>query len=55
MRGAVRPENRVAAMSKPPQKKWTGLALPTNRPRNSVRTRWACTSESQKRWMASRS
>ncbi len=42
-------------MSKPPQKKWTGLALPTNRPRNSARTRWICTSASQKRWMASRS
>ena len=28
-RGAGRPENRVVARSKPPQKKWTGLALPT--------------------------
>ena len=28
-RGAGRPEKRVVARSKPPQKKWTGLALPT--------------------------
>ena len=32
--GAVRPENRVTARSKLPQKKCTGLTLPRNRDRN---------------------
>jgi hypothetical protein len=37
--GAVRPENRVTARSKLPQKKCTGLTLPMNRARNSLKTR----------------
>ena len=36
--GAGRPEKRVTARSKPPQKKWTGLALPTKPARRSVKT-----------------
>jgi len=35
--GAGRPEKRVTARSKLPQKKWTGLALPMNRERNSLK------------------
>ena len=42
--GAVRPEKRVTARSKLPQKKCTGLALPRKRARNSVITRLACSS-----------
>src|SRR2546427_12753980 len=38
-RGARRPENRVWARSKLPHQKWTGLVLPTNRLRNTSRTR----------------
>src|SRR5581483_11247292 len=34
--GARRPEKRVTAKSKLPQKKWTGLFLPMNRERNSL-------------------
>ena len=37
--GAGRPEKRVAARSKPPQKKCTGLALPTNAHCDAVSTR----------------
>ena len=36
--GPRRPENRVAARSKLPQKKCTGLDLPRKRPRNSLNT-----------------
>src|SRR5205814_363862 len=39
--GAGRPENRVQARSMPPQKKCTGLTLPTNRDRNAPMTRLA--------------
>ena len=42
--GAVRPEKRVTARSKLPQKKCTGLTLPMKRERNSVSTRADCTS-----------
>ena len=38
-RGAGRPEKRVVARSKPPQKKWTGLALPTKPVWKRFRTR----------------
>ena len=38
-RGAVRPEKRVTARSKLPQKKCTGLTLPRNWPRNPVKIR----------------
>ena len=37
-RGARRPEKRVTARSKLPQKKCTGLHLPMNRVRNSLNT-----------------
>jgi hypothetical protein len=37
--GAGRPEKRVTARSKLPQKKWTGLAFPTNWERNAQNTR----------------
>ena len=40
--GAVRPEKRVTARSKLPQKKCTGLTLPMKRARNSFITRAAC-------------
>ena len=33
--GAGRPEKRVTARSKAPQKKWTGLHLPTNAQRGA--------------------
>src|SRR5438874_11161761 len=36
--GARRPEKRVTARSKLPQKKWTGLHLPTNCERNRLKT-----------------
>ena len=39
--GAVRPEKRVTARSKLPQKKWTGLALPRKPARKRVITRLA--------------
>jgi hypothetical protein len=39
--GALRPEKRVTARSKLPQKKWTGLALPRKPVRNCWRTRSA--------------
>src|SRR6266516_3037591 len=45
--GAGRPEKRVTAKSKLPQKKCTGLALPMKRARNSFMTRLACTKASQ--------
>ena len=48
--GADRPENRVTARSSAPQKRWTGLTLPTNRLRNSSNTRSIWTSASQNRW-----
>jgi len=35
--GARRPEKRVTARSKLPQKKCTGLDLPKKRPRNSLK------------------
>jgi hypothetical protein len=41
-KGARRPENRVTAKSKLPQKKWTGLHLPMNAVRNSCSTRSTC-------------
>ena len=47
--GAVRPENRVTARSKLPQKKCTGLTLPRNRDRNRVNTRSTCTRARQNR------
>src|SRR5487761_1716403 len=50
VRGARRPENRVTARSKLPQKKCTGLDLPMNRPRNSSKTESAETSARQKRF-----
>ena len=50
-----RPENRVAARSKLPQKKWTGLHLPRNRPRNAWWTRSAWARSCQHVWAASRS
>ena len=37
--GALRPENRVTARSKLPQKKWTGLHLPMKDVRNRLSTR----------------
>ena len=43
----LRPEKRVAARSKLPQKKWTGLALPMKRARKSFNTRLACSKASQ--------
>ena len=53
--GAGRPENRVTARSNEPQKKCTGLALPTKRPRNSLNTRSTWLSTRQKRLAASAS
>ena len=47
--GARRPEKSVTARSKLPQKKWTGLALPMKRARNSPRTRLVARSTRQKR------
>jgi hypothetical protein len=47
-----RPEKRVTARSKLPQKKCTGLALPKKPVRKSLNTRSACTSARQKRWAA---
>jgi hypothetical protein len=49
MLGAVRPENRLTARSIAPQKKCTGLTLPTKRDRNTSNTRFICTSASQNR------
>src|SRR5262245_51638444 len=46
--GARRPEKRVTARSKPPQKKWTGLTLPRKLLRKSLNTRSAWTSARQK-------
>ena len=40
--GARRPEKRVTARSKLPQKKWTGLHLPMKAVRNSRNTRSTC-------------
>src|SRR2546430_4290762 len=53
--GAVRPENRVQARSKLPQKKWTGLTLPTKVERKAEITRVACTSCPQNRRTAAAS
>ena len=53
--GAVRPEKRVSATSSDPQNRCTGLDLPTNRVRNSLKTRWISTSASQNRCTASAS
>ena len=53
--GAGRPENRVTARSKLPQKKCTGLHLPQNRDRNSLNTRSLCTRTRQNRLAYSRS
>ena len=47
--GARRPEKRVTARSKLPQKKCTGLALPMKRARNAPRTRLVARSTRQKR------
>src|ERR687897_124375 len=47
--GAGRPENRVVARSKAPQKKCTGLALPRKPARKRWNRRSACTSASQNR------
>lgn len=47
--GAARPEKRVQARSIPPQKKCTGLTLPTKCDRNSPITRFACSSCRQNR------
>ena len=38
----MRPEKRVTARSKLPQKKWTGLSFPMNRERKTFNTRSAC-------------
>ena len=48
--GARRPEKRVTARSKLPQKKCTGLALPTKPVRNCLNTRSIWTRACQKRW-----
>src|SRR5918912_896699 len=48
-RGAGRPEKRVTARSKLPQKKCTGLTLPMKRARNALSTRSAWRSTRQKR------
>src|ERR687892_283479 len=50
--GASRPEKRVTARSKLPQKKCTGLDLPRKPVRNSLNTRSACTSARQNRCTA---
>lgn len=42
--GASLPENRVVARSRAPQKRWTGLDLPTKRDRNTSSTRSVSTS-----------
>src|SRR3546814_12747001 len=44
-RGAPRPEKRVTARSKAPQKKCEGLDLPWHRARNTFNTRSACTNQ----------
>src|SRR6516165_10250391 len=54
-RGARRPEKRVTARSKDPQKKLTGLALPRKSARNRLMTRCASTSDSQNQRMAAAS
>jgi len=51
--GARRPEKRVTARSKLPQKKCTGLHLPMKRPRNSFNTESAETSARQNRFACS--
>ena len=48
--GAGLPEKRVTARSKLPQKKCTGLHLPTKSQRDSVKTRSTCTRIRQKRF-----
>src|ERR1700675_882192 len=48
--GARRPEKRVTARSKLPQKKCTGLLLPIKRERNSLKISSAHTSIRQKRF-----
>ena len=53
--GALRPEKRVTAKSKLPQKKCTGLHLPMNPVRNRLKTRSALSSTCQKRCAKSRS
>ena len=50
-----RPEKRVTARSKLPQKKCTGLALPRKPLRKSLKTRSTCTSARQKRCAAAAS
>src|ERR1043165_3448573 len=50
-----RPEKRVTARSKLPQKKWTGLHLPQKRERNSLNTRSLWTRTRQNRLAYSRS
>ena len=47
--GAGRPEKRVTARSKLPQKKWTGLHLPTKLAAPASNTRATCTRMRQKR------
>ena len=47
--GALRPEKRVRAKSKLPQKKCVGLTLPMKRERNCVNIRFVCTNICQKR------
>lgn len=47
--GAGRPENRVTAISKAPQKKCIGLTLPMNLERNFVSTLSDCTKMRQTR------
>src|SRR3546814_3246782 len=47
-RGAPRPEKRVTARSKAPQKKCEGLDLPWNRARNTLNTRSACANARQR-------
>src|SRR5262245_34870102 len=48
--GATRPENRVSARSKLPQKKCVGLAFPTNWQRDAVNTLSTWTRIRQKRF-----
>src|ERR1051326_492297 len=52
--GACRPEKRVTARSKLPQKKCTGLHLPQKRDRNSLNTRSLWTRTRQNRFWVSR-
>ena len=52
--GALRPENRVTARSKLPQKKCTGLALPRNLCGSAGTHHCEASSTRQKRWSANR-